>query len=230
MAGLHTPLLLGHRGCRGRGPSSRKLPVENSVDAFQYALNAGCDGFEFDVRYTRDKVNVLWHDPEWQGLTIASTEEAALIDRSGNSLPSLTQVLREFGSRAYLDIELKAGGNESSIVSALKETPPQRGYMVSSFYPDILKGLRGLDAELPLGFICDRDDAMAVWREMPIRVFLPEYRFVTRALIDEVHDRGWQIMTWTVNRRDDMLRLAEWGIDGIISDDPQLLYQTFQST
>ena len=61
---------------------------------------------------------------------------------------------------------------------------------------------------------------MAVWREMPIRVFLPQDAYVQPSLIDEVHARGQQIMTWTVNDARRMRELAEWGIDGIISDDP----------
>jgi glycerophosphoryl diester phosphodiesterase len=173
---------------------------------------------------------VLWHDPQSNGQPVATTNHAELVDREGRRLATLEQVVKEFANRAYLDIELKAAGNEPAVVGALKETPPQREFIVSSFYPDILRRLHELDAELPLGFICDRDDAFAIWREMAVRVFLPEHKFVTRALINEVHSRGWQIMTWTVNRRDDMLRLAEWGIDGLISDDPQLLYQTFHTT
>jgi len=171
------PLLLGHRGCRSRVHPA--FPVENSLAAFEYALAHGCDGFEFDVRHTRDGRNVLWHDPVWKGQEIAST--------------------------------------------------PQRGFMLSTFYPDILARLNDLDGSLPLGFLCERDQAMAVWHQMPIQVLLPHDCYVQPTLIDEAHTRGLQIMTWTVNDAGRMLKLGEWGIDGIISDDPGLLYQTFHS-
>jgi len=197
--------------------------------AFEYALAAGCDGFEFDVRHTRDGQNALWHDPEWQGLAIDSTDSAVLADKDGMRPASLEGVLREFSHRAYLDIELKVPGNEASVLAALRENPPQRGFLVSSFYPEILTGLRALDPALPLGFIFDRQKAMAIWREMPVQVLLPERELVNPVLIDEAHYRGLQIMTWTVNHRDDMVRFADLLIDGLISDDPQLLYQTFQS-
>jgi len=219
------PLLLGHRGCRGR----RALPTENSLPAFEYALTEGCDGFEFDVRHTRDGFNVLWHDPDWQGIQIAATDRMKLADRSGVGLPLLEQVLEQFGQRAFLDVELKVPGNEESVIAAVRLHPPQNEFVVSTFYPEILATLHDLDANLPLGFICDRDKAMAVWREMPIRVFLPQDSYVHPSLIDEVHTRGQQIMTWTVNDVRRMRELAEWGIDGIISDDPRFLYQTFQS-
>jgi glycerophosphoryl diester phosphodiesterase len=197
--------------------------------AFEYALTNGCDGFEFDVRHTRDGLNVLWHDPKWHGLEIAATNYADLTDRNGTCLPVLEEALRRFGPSAFLDIELKAPGDEASVITALQEHPPQNGLILSSFYPEILTKLQELDPALPLGFICDRDKAMAVWREMPIRVFLPQDTYVQPSLIDEVHARGQQIMTWTVNDARRMSELAEWGIDGIISDDPRLLHQTFQS-
>jgi glycerophosphoryl diester phosphodiesterase len=221
------PLLLGHRGCRGRRRAA--LPVENSVDAFEYALQQGCDGFEFDVRHTRDGHNVLWHDPKWHGIEIAATDFADLTDRSGARIPLLEDVLSQFAQRSYLDIELKVSGNEASVIAAVKAQLPQRGFVVSSFYPEILTSLRALDATLPLGFLCDREKALAVWREMPISVFLPQESFVRPSLIEEAHLRGLQIMTWTVNDARRMRELAAWGIDGIISDDPQLLYQTFHS-
>lgn len=221
------PLLLGHRGCRGR--SGAAFPVENSLEAFEHALTNGCDGFEFDVRHASDGRNVLWHDPKWHGIEIAATNYSELTDRNGAGLPVLEDVLQVFGSSAFLDIELKTPGNEASVIAAMHAHPPQNGYIVSAFYPEILTSLQRLDASLPLGFICDREKAMAAWREMPVHVFLPHESYVQPSLIDEVHARGQQIMTWTVNDASRMRELAEWGIDGIISDDPQLLYQTFQS-
>jgi glycerophosphoryl diester phosphodiesterase len=203
--------------------------VENSIAAFAYALASGCDGFEFDVRHTRDGRDVLWHDPDWNGQTIAATDYLDLGDRTGRRLACLEDVLQHFGHRAWLDIELKVPGNEESVVTALRATPPLRGVIVSSFLPSVLGRLHDLAPELPLGFICDREEAIAVWREMPIRVLLPHCDLVQSALIAEAHQSGLQVMTWTVNDAGRMRDLAEWGIDGLISDDPQLLYQTFHS-
>jgi glycerophosphoryl diester phosphodiesterase len=56
------PLLLGHRGtCRSASVR------ENTFNAFNLALTRGCDGFEFDVRLTADRVAVVCHDPEYRG-------------------------------------------------------------------------------------------------------------------------------------------------------------------
>jgi glycerophosphoryl diester phosphodiesterase len=52
---------------------------------------------------------------------------------------------------------------------------------------------------------------------------------VTLRLVKEVHDAGKKLLTWTVNDRKTMLRLADWKVDGIVSDDTKLLAQTFAS-
>jgi glycerophosphoryl diester phosphodiesterase len=217
------PLLLGHRGCRGCGF------VENSLAAFEYAITEGCDGFELDVRRTRDGHNVIWHDPDWNGQQIAVTKHQDLVDRGGGRLATFDDVLAQFSPRAYLDIELKTSGAEEGIVTGLKVHPPQRGFVISSFYPDVLLAVRRCDSSLPLGFLCDRREHMGAWRDLPARAFLPRHDLIEPRLIEEVHSAGRQIMTWTVNSPRRMRRLAEWGIDGLISDGPQLLYQSFHN-
>jgi glycerophosphoryl diester phosphodiesterase len=163
-------------------------------------------------------------------MEIAATDNANLTDRNGACLPVLEEALQNFGSRAYLDIELKGPGHEQSVIDAVSVHTLEVGFILSTFYPEILAKLHELNPSLPLGFICDRDRAMAVWREVPIRVLLPQDAYVQPSLIEEVHARGQQIMTWTVNEAHRMRDLAGWGIDGIISDDPRLLYQTFHSS
>src|SRR6266481_4375454 len=60
-----------------------------------------------------------------------------------------------FGARAFLDIELKTAGLETRTAALLREHPPQKGFVVSSFLPQVLDTLHDLDATIPLGFICD---------------------------------------------------------------------------
>jgi len=226
------PLLLGHRGARivrrlGIGPHGRDVPAENTLAAFDYALANGCDGFEFDVRYTRDRRHVLCHDPEHEGRKLAEHDYAGLERRRGYNLPCLEDVLARFGAAAYLDIELKVPGNERAVVSALHADPPQRGFVVSSFLPEVLLRLHEIHSPLPLGYIAKHAEQAELWAELPIRVFIPHFSLVSERLVAEVHRRDLQLFTWTVNQRSDMRRLASWGIDGLISDDTTLLAETF---
>ena len=220
---MKRPLLLGHRGCRGCGF------IENSLAAFQYALSQGCDGCEFDVRQTRDGLNVVWHDSDYYGKQVEATNYAHLVDRKGNRPATLGEILEQFGYGAYLDVELKTSGAEEAIVAALKEKPPKQEFIVTSFYPDILVRVHDLDVSLPLGFLCERREHIGAWRDLPVVAFLPRHDLIEPSLIKEVHDAGLQVMTWTVNSSRQMRRLARWGIDGLISDDPRLLHQTFHN-
>ena len=231
------PLLLGHRGVRRKlrrvPPDSRisrpglyRIPAENTLAAFDYALDHGCDGFEFDLRFTRDQHCVICHDPKYLRKEVAGTDYPALC-RPGHDLTCLEDVLARFSRAAYLDVELKVAGNEEAVLAALREYPPHCGYVVSSFLPEVLRRLRWLDPALALGYICDHPSDAWLWAELPIQVFLPHRSLVSQRLVDEVHKRDVQVFTWTVNHRSEMLRFAGWGVDGLISDDPVLLAATF---
>ncbi|MFB6461645.1 glycerophosphodiester phosphodiesterase [Bradyrhizobium tunisiense] len=56
-------------------------------------------------------------------------------------------------------------------------------------------------------------------------VWSPHFGDVTAALISEAHELGLRVVVWTVNKPDDMARMIELGVDGIISDRPDLLRQ-----
>ncbi len=152
------------------------LPAENTLAAFEYALAHGCDGFEFDVRTTRDGRSVLCHDPKLKGAVIAETDFAELCRHCGETVPCLEDVLAAFGARAYLDIELKQFGNEPAVVAALIAHPPQRGYLVSSFDPRVLLRVHELDASIPLGYICDHKKQLERWRDLPVASYFPSIR------------------------------------------------------
>ena len=54
-------------------PQLRLFLSENTIDAFNYAVCSGCDGFEFDVRFTSDRHSVLCHDPKLNRKEVATT-------------------------------------------------------------------------------------------------------------------------------------------------------------
>jgi glycerophosphoryl diester phosphodiesterase len=203
------------------------FPAENTLAAFDYAVASGCDGFEFDVRFTRDRRSVLSHDTKLNRREVASTEYAGLERRGAGNLPCLEDVLARYDAETYLDIELKVAGNEESVVAALQANPPQGGYVVSSFLPEVVVRLHELDPALPLGYICEHQDDVARWPDLPVTTFLPHHALVSQRLIDDLHRRNMELLTWTVNDVEKMECLAGWGVDGLISDAPRLLASTF---
>jgi|SRR5271165_410447 len=205
------PILLGHRGAR----ASRHIP-ENTLASFELCLEHGCDGFEFDVRRSADGQAVICHDAVIRGMNIARTPAAKL------ELPALDDVLRNFATRAFLDVELKVAGLEQQTIAALHQHRPQKGYVVSSFLPEVLTAVHALDASTPLGLLCERRAKLRRWRESPAEWIIPHMELVDRQLIDQVHSSRQKIMVWTVNSAAQMRQLAEWGVDAIISDETDL--------
>jgi len=209
-----SPLLLGHRGAR-----ASSVP-ENTLPCFELALAHGCDGFEFDVRLSGCGCAVICHDPKVGG-TIVS--EAKLLN-----LPVLQDVLGGFAKRAFLDIELKVPGLSSELLLALGQHPPERGYVVSSFLPDVLREIHVRNDSVPLGIICDDQKQLQGWRDLPVQYVIPQYSLLTRKLVEAVHAASKIVLVWTVNDRRTMRRLVDWGVDGIISDKTDLLVKTLR--
>jgi glycerophosphoryl diester phosphodiesterase len=208
------PLLLGHRGAR----ASRQIP-ENTLASFELCLRHGCDGFEFDVRLSADGQAVICHNATVGGMTIENTAAKSLT----LLLPTLEDVLRQFAQRAFLDIELKVAGLEALTLAQLRKYPPQKGFVVSSFLPEVLAAIHHLDPAIPLGFLCDTRDRLRDWREMPAEWVIPQFKLADGELIELVHAAGKRIMVWTVNRDDGMREFAASGVDAIISDETELL-------
>ena len=145
-------------------------------------------------------------------------------------LPLFENLLGRYRSRAFLDIELKVPGLEETILAALRRFRPERGFIVSSFLPQVLQEMNARDAAIPLGIICDRREQLLGWRQLPITHVIPHQSLTSRELVEEVHTAAKQLFVWTVNRAEDMVRLAQWGADAIISDDTELLVHNLGKT
>jgi glycerophosphoryl diester phosphodiesterase len=237
------PLLLGHRGAR----ASRNI-AENTLASFELCLQHGCDGFEFDVRRSVDGEAVICHDQRYKGREIAKAPAKIL------ALPTLEDVLQAFSSRAFLDIELKIAGLEQQTIAALLKHPPQRGYVVSSFLPDVLRAANDLDGNVPLGLLCENRHQLPMESRAPrpaklhaggpfdfaqgklartpvtpqqlsVTWVIPRVDLVDQALVKEFHAVGKKIMVWTVNRAETMRQLSDWGVDAIISDETERVAQ-----
>jgi glycerophosphoryl diester phosphodiesterase len=212
------PLLLGHRGAR----ASTGIP-ENTFASFDLALEHGCDGFEFDVRLTASGSAVVCHDPKVGKMTIARAPAKQLPE-----LPRLDDVIQRYGQRAFLNIELKVTDLESKVLSALSQSPPRQGYVVSSFIPDVVMELEARSSSVSIGIICETLAQLACWRKLPVDYVIPHQSLVDRLLVQDVQHAGLRIFVWTVNDPESMRRLASWGVDGIISDETELLVDTLR--
>lgn len=208
-------LLLGHRG----GTGQRSIQ-ENTFPAFDLALEQGCDGFEFDLRLTACGRAVVCHDAKVNGITVAKANRTQLLE-----LPRLEEVFLRYAHRGFLNVELKVRGLEQKVLAILRDHPPQRDYVISSFIPEVLLEIKARRS-VPIGIICENAGQLALSNKLPVEYVIVHKSLVTRALVEEIHEADRKIFAWTVNRAPVMLRLGAWSVDGIISDNTGLLVRT----
>lgn len=144
--------IVAHRGC----PDVRRAIYENTLDAFDVALNAGAWGVEFDVQWTRDNVPVVIHDPHTgklpgkAGVEIcnATFEELRAIVPV---VPTLKEVVERYGKRIHLMIELKSETikrvNASSLQRLLQDLEPVVDFHLMALEPEIYELVTGFPKE-----------------------------------------------------------------------------------
>ena len=213
------PLLLGHRGAR-----ARKTVPENTIASFDLALQHGCDGFEFDVRVTADGECLVVHDPVIEGRTVAYAKRSDFPAR-----PTLEEVLVHYADTAYLDIELKVPGVERHAIDLIHQYRPQKGFVLSSFLPEVLTEVHRFEPSFHIGLICETRKQMALWKTLPVTHIMPYYGLITPRLVGEWHAAGKVICAWTVNAAQKMRELQSLEIDAVISDETELLVKTLRA-
>jgi glycerophosphoryl diester phosphodiesterase len=234
-------LVIAHRGQSGVYP-------ENTLIAFKGAIQTGADFFELDVHLTRDGVPVVLHDAELkrtaglegkkiQDLTLAEAREldagAWKGDQfKGERIPTLKEALEAARGRINVMVELKSGnpGVAEKAVEVIQETDMVHNVIVASFSEEYIKTAREVEPQLrTLGL----QSKMVEWEREDeayadiLGCSISEE--ITPELLRAVHMRGMQVWVWTVDNVEDMKRLAEMGVDGIISNYPERMTGRGQS-
>lgn len=229
------PWVLGHRGSRLRAP-------ENTLAAFDLALDEGAAGIELDVRLDGSREVVVLHDRtltrvsstgDPRDVEALGTEALLAVPLAGGQrVPRLATVLawaRRRGAR--LNIELKADVSEPELlvrrVAALLRREPAGSprCLLSSFAPGIVWRLARALPGLPTALLSRGDDASparaASWRRLGAQGLHPEASLVDAPLVTRVHRWGGLVNVWTVNDVERARDLAALGVDGLITDDPR---------
>jgi glycerophosphoryl diester phosphodiesterase len=133
----------------------------------------------------------------------------------------------DYGDRMFLDICVTSQGMEAEILEVVRQRGLRQNYVLSSPLPEVVMELKARSATVPVGLVCKRPSELARWRELPADYVIVNHGLITRKLIRMIHDSARRIFAWTVDDAKSMIRMAGWGVDGIISSDPQLLVETF---
>lgn len=287
----------GHRGARGLKP-------ENTLPAFETALDLGVDTLELDLHYSSDGVVVIWHDAEieknkcgldpemdvethdpdslikWgEGLMISNLtfeqvqayvcdrnpDENAFPDQNNemtpmagqnyhiislaelfdfvdaySQSPEKSEVQRENAAQVLFNIETKrkenkpktigdefdgenAGAFELEILRLVEEYGLEDRVTVQSFDHRSLWAIRAINDTIQLAALSSNKTDLDEIAANGAAIWSPKGTILTASLVEEAHALGLQVIPWTINNPDDMGDLINMGVDGLISDRPDLL-------
>lgn len=222
------PKIIAHRGASAHAP-------ENTLAAFQLALDQNADGIELDVMLSKDDHLMVIHDDSVDRTTNGSglvhemtLEELQSLDAgNGQRIPTLVEVFENFGGRFLINIELK---NYSSIFDALpiqvaklvKKFQLEDSVVISSFNPFNLPRFRSRLPGVPLGLLTQPNQAKKwVWRLFTYDALHPHFSDVDKILVTQLHNRHRNVNVWTVDDPQEIQRLTKLKVDSIITNDPR---------
>ena len=221
------PKIIAHRGASAHAP-------ENTLAAFQLALEQGSDGIELDVMLSRDGELVVIHDDTVDRTTNGAGSvkdmtlaELQMLDAGDHEkIPSLSEVFDLVGGKFLINIELK---NYSTLFDALPievaKLVESRGLadsiIISSFNPINLPRFKRRLPEISVGLLTQPQQARRwLWNLFRYDALHPYFSDVDAALVAEMHDRGKAVNVWTCDDPEELRRLAALGVDSIITNAP----------
>ena len=234
-----SPLVFGHRGASAYAPM-------NTLPAFELAAELGADGIELDVHRTRDGEVVIVHDfdvdetTDGQGrvvdMTLAQLKELDAgswfdEDFRGVRVPTLNEVFEAVGSKLYINIEIKSvtaetDGIEQCVADLIQHYGMRKYVIVSSFNPLAIIRFRQIMPDVALGSLYAPE--LPTWpldtlNRLSYEAIHPYHEIIDAEFVEVAKSKGEFINAWTVNDPVRAKVLGDLGVDGIITDRPDVI-------
>ena len=226
------PIIFAHRGANYFAP-------ENSIPAFEKALNLGCDGVELDVRLCGSGEVVVFHDRFTHRLTgyygnihnlsLSKIQKLGL-GHTREKIPTLDEILELLNRKVLINIDVKKdffskNDIEEKIIRRLKSHNLKENIIISSFNPGVLKKFARLYPDISNGYIFRNKSSMMFLNGHSVQSLHARYQILDKKYIRNLTNRANDIYAWTVDEVKSMLEQIQNGIHGIISNRPELFLQ-----
>jgi glycerophosphoryl diester phosphodiesterase len=238
---VNRPLIMAHRG-------ASKVAPENTLPAFQAAIDMRADGVELDVQYSSDGHLVVFHWPTLEAttngqgrITAHTLAELRALDAgssfgpqfAGTPIPELHEVLDLLCGKLIVNIELKAldmgtFGIGADVVAAVRKQGMEDQVILSSFNHMALRRAKKAGPEIEGALLLAPD--LPGWTRTALarrysraNALHPEAPMVDSQYMSSARRQGLPVRVWTVNEEDEMQRLIALGVDAIITDVPDVL-------
>ncbi|WP_456442113.1 glycerophosphodiester phosphodiesterase [Psychroserpens sp.] len=224
-------LKIGHRGAKTH-------VAENTIASIEKALEFNVDAIEIDVHKCASGELVVFHDFTLDKKTNGSGEVAKhtlvqlkkLKVNDEYEIPTLEEVLNTIDKKCILNIELK--GRNTALISCkiIAEYIKTHQwsldhFLISSFQHHELETVYKLNNLLRLGVLTKANVSDAIEFANTINAYAihPNVSLVTKDNVRLAQSKGYKVLTWTVNDKPTIERMKTYGVDGIISDNPELI-------
>ena len=234
------PWVVAHRGYRQKYP-------ENTLAAFQAAMEAGVSMIELDVNFSRDRKVVVIHDATLERTTdghgaVSDNTMAELKKLDAGSWfdprfadqhpPELSEVLDLINGRTRLNIEIKAHAYEhrhpqdaieKQVVALVKQKNMQDSVLISSFEIDILVQMASMEDPPAIALISQTPVSkriVEICSHLKVFSWHPDHKIVTPRQVDMMHAAGLKVFPYNVDTFEDYEKMIDMKVDGVITDDP----------
>jgi len=244
-------LVVAHRGSSGSAP-------ENTITAFELALESGAEILECDVRLTRDGEVVVLHDRTLNRTTNdtgpikeRTLEELKRLDAGswfssrfkGERIPTLSEVLQLLDGGAFLNIELKADYHERQVnlqlqervLETVKDAHAQQHVFLGSFNHRLMREIKVRHPELTTAIIYK---ALRDFASRPSHLvsraradaFVCGRWWLRRKLLEDLQNHHIPVFVYTVNRERDVGRMKRLHVDGVITNYPDMVVKALDQS
>lgn len=237
--------IIAHRGFSGAAP-------ENTLVAFQKAIDSKADYFELDIHKTKDDSLVVIHDSsvdrtssnDKQGeisdmnyrdvMTVNVGYRTKFGDQYENEkIPTLRQALETAKGKIKVCIEIKVYGVEQEVLEIVNDLEMHDDVIIFSFYYPVLAKIRQLDKRIPMLYLISSADKTTVDYAKVIdsmAIGVGGNTTVTKEYLAFAHEHGIEVWKWTVDDEDEMQQLIDIGLDGLITNLPDKAIHKTRST
>jgi glycerophosphoryl diester phosphodiesterase len=208
---------------------------ENTLGAFELAIQQGAEVIEFDVRRTKDGVPVIHHDRELNGRRLSDTTFRELrAGKHSSHIPRLDELLELVEGKVMLDVELKEGGYEGVVLAMVLEKFAPADFVVTSFDDDVVLKVKQLAPEVCAGLLVGHgkyrdflqtrvDDFFPLVRLMRCQAdFLAcSYTLADVGVAHQAATFGFPVIVWSVNDTRRLKRyIRDKKVSVVLSDVP----------
>ena len=232
-----------HRGASKAAP-------ENTLPAFEAAIESGADYIELDVQLTKDGELVVMHDDDikrttdGEGTLSLMTYEETQKYSAGSwfsddgtfddvKIPKLSEVLELVGHDILLNIEIKSHGNVAAtaekVAELIEEYDIGDSCYVTSFSYKALKKIKEIDPEIKTALIANIAPSTVYSQMKYIDAISMNYLFVNQSVVNYAHHSGKKVFVWTVDRSGEMKKMMALGVDNIITNRPEKAIEVVDS-